>query len=262
MGQVRRRQLRYWTACRGSARRACAAEGHAIDVRTLPIWWIRYYRNGRRFEESAHSEKRGDAERLLKLREGDVAKGAPISAKIGRLKFDEASADLVTDYRINAKKSIAHVERHVKQLTTLFGGRRMSELNGADVRRYIESRQSAGAANATINRELAALRRSFTLAVDSGKLIAKPKIQMLQENNARQGFFERGQFVNVLAHLSPACRRSRRSRTTPAGGAARSSSWIGSASIARRGSCGSTSGPRRTRMGGSSTMATSRTCGR
>jgi len=25
------------------------------------IWWIRYYRGGRRYEESTHSAKRGDA---------------------------------------------------------------------------------------------------------------------------------------------------------------------------------------------------------
>jgi integrase len=168
------------------------------------VYWIRWYRNGQRFEESARTRKHDEARDLLKKREGDVAKGAPVSAKMGRLKFDEAAADLETDYRINGKKSISHVERHVKQLTKWFGGRRMSELTGADVRKYVEARQVAGAANATINRELAALRRAFTLAVDGGKLIAKPKITMLQENNARQGFFEREQFVSVLARLSPA----------------------------------------------------------
>jgi hypothetical protein len=40
------------------------------------IWWVRYYRNGRRHEESSHSDMREDAVRLLKVREGDVA-GAP-----------------------------------------------------------------------------------------------------------------------------------------------------------------------------------------
>jgi integrase len=167
------------------------------------VWWIRYYRNGQRFEESARTEKYETARDLLKTREGDVAKGVPVSAKIGRLRVEEAAADVVTDYRINAKRSIAHVERHVAKLTTWFGGRRMSDLSGADVRRYIEQRQKDGAANATINRELAVLRRAFTLAVDAGKLVAKPKITMLAEHNARQGFFERDQFAAVLQHLPP-----------------------------------------------------------
>ena len=56
---------------------------------------MRYYRNGRRFEESSRSEKRKVAEDLLKIREGDVAKGLPINAKVGQLRFEEAAADLL-----------------------------------------------------------------------------------------------------------------------------------------------------------------------
>jgi integrase len=166
------------------------------------IWWIKYYREGRPFEESARTDKYDEARDKLKRIEGDVARGVPMTAKIGRLRFEDAAADLVTDYRINGKRSIGHVERNVKYLKTQFGSRRLAELTGADVRRYVEHRQKDGYANATINRELAALRRMFTLAVDAGKLIAKPKIKMLSENNARQGFFEREQFVSVLGHLS------------------------------------------------------------
>ena len=38
------------------------------------MWWIRYCRNGRRYEESTHSAKKGKAIDLLKLREGDIVK--------------------------------------------------------------------------------------------------------------------------------------------------------------------------------------------
>ena len=72
------------------------------------IWWIRYYRNGRRFEESARTEKKTDAERLLKLREGDVAKGVPVTPAIGRLRFEEAAADVINDYRVNGKGTEGH----------------------------------------------------------------------------------------------------------------------------------------------------------
>jgi hypothetical protein len=56
------------------------------------VWWIRYYRNGRRFEESSRSTKWEAANRLLKQREGAVADGLPISPAIGRLKFEDAAA--------------------------------------------------------------------------------------------------------------------------------------------------------------------------
>jgi integrase len=41
----------------------------------------------------------------------------------------------------------------------------------------------------------------FTLAVRAGKLMTKPHVQMLKENNARQGFFEPDQMAEILAQL-------------------------------------------------------------
>ena len=47
----------------------------------------------------------------------------------------------------------------------------------------------------TVNRELAALKRMFNLGLQAGKIQRKPYIPTLKENNARQGFFEHGEFV-------------------------------------------------------------------
>ena len=49
---------------------------------------------------------------------------------------------------------------------------------------------------ATINRGLEGLQRAFALAVEAGILAAAPpKFPSLREDNARQGFFERGDFL-------------------------------------------------------------------
>jgi hypothetical protein len=74
------------------------------------VWWIRYYRNGRRYEESARTDKFTEAETLLKQREGDIAKGMPISAKIGQLRFEDAAQDLLTDYEVNGRRSRLNVK--------------------------------------------------------------------------------------------------------------------------------------------------------
>ena len=169
------------------------------------VWWIRYYRNGRRHEESSHSRKKTDAERLLRLREGDVARGVPVTPQIGRLRFDEAATDLITDYRVNGRRSLADVERRTRlHLEPFFGGRRMVALTTSHVRAYIDARQAAGAANASINRELAALKRMFTLAIEAQKLLYRPHIPMLKEHNVRTGFFERDEFEAVRAQLPAA----------------------------------------------------------
>jgi integrase len=88
-----------------------------------------------------------------------------------------------------------------KHLAPYFKGRRLGGVTTSNIRAYIAARQQEGASNATINRELAALKRMFTLAVQAGKLHARPHIPMLQEDNVRAGFFEHAQFVSVRQHL-------------------------------------------------------------
>lgn len=58
-------------------------------------------------------------------------------------------------------------------------------------------RQETGAAAATINRELSALRRMLK----AERLPHRSHIGLLREDNARKGFFEEAQYLSVRAHL-------------------------------------------------------------
>lgn len=179
------------------------------------IWWVRYYRDGRRFEESSRSTKEGDARRLLRLREGDIERGLPVSPKIGRLRFEDAADDVEADYKANGRKTLSDFQtRRRLHLEPYFGGRRMSSITTADVRAYIayrqdqriewgppDARMSRPVSVGEINRELTALKRMFRLAVQSGKLLAVPHIPVMREHNVRTGFFERDQFEAVRRHL-------------------------------------------------------------
>jgi integrase len=62
-------------------------------------------------------------------------------------------------------------------------------------------RQEEGAANATINRELATLRRALNLGRRSTppKVRDVPYIPMLKEDNVRRGFVEDGEFSRLTA---------------------------------------------------------------
>src|SRR5579862_5127057 len=93
------------------------------------VWWIRYSSSGRPIRESSHSTKESDARRLLKLREGDVERGVPISPRVGRLRFEEAVADVVNDYKANGKRSLGDVERRIQlHLSPFFGDRSRASL--------------------------------------------------------------------------------------------------------------------------------------
>lgn len=92
-------------------------------------YWIRYYRNGQRYEESARTDKHEVARDLLRDREGEIAKGVPVTAQSGRLTFDDATKDVVTDYTVNGKRSKGELERRIKlHVRPYFGGRRPAPL--------------------------------------------------------------------------------------------------------------------------------------
>jgi hypothetical protein len=166
------------------------------------VYWIRYYRDGRRHEESAHTANLKTAGDLLKVREGDIAKGIPVSSQIGRMRFEDTATDIEAEYLVNGRRSIRDLKGRIKKhLAPYFAGRRMSSLTTADVRAYTAERMKAGAAAGTINRELSVLKRMFTLAVKATKLMVRPHIPMLAENNVRTGFFEREAFEAVRLAL-------------------------------------------------------------
>jgi site-specific recombinase XerD len=66
-----------------------------------------------------------------------------------------------------------------ERLAEFFGGWRAVNITGADVGRYIEKRLRAGYAAASVNRELAALKRGFRLAVKN-RLVSHDHVPTLR----------------------------------------------------------------------------------
>jgi integrase len=68
------------------------------------------------------------------------------------------------------------------------------------IAKYVDLRQSEDAQNATINREMAALKRMFRLGMYSTppKVVRLPKFPKLTENNVRKGFLEDAQYQKLL----------------------------------------------------------------
>ena len=173
-------------------------------VRTLPIWWIKYRGSGQVFRESSGSEKYADAERLLKRRLGEIATGRFAGLGPERIRFSDLTGAVMTDYSENGRSSMAHVERRLRlHLLPALGGVRAADFGTSNVRRYIEQRRSEGAANATINRELAIVKRAFRLAAQSDPPMVTriPGVPKLEENNIRTGFLEHEAYLKLRAEL-------------------------------------------------------------
>ena len=179
--------------------------GDGSVFRRGTVWWVKYYRNGKPYRESSRSDEEADARKLLRKRQGEIALSRFIGPDAERVPIRELAEDYLNDYRVNARKSLDKAERMLKrhdngkemdsELMAYFGDCKAHNVATDAVKKYVAQRLTGGAANATVNRELAALKRMFNLGLQAEKIYRKPYIPMLQENNIRKGFFEHGEFL-------------------------------------------------------------------
>jgi integrase len=117
-----------------------------------------------------------------------------------RQSLAELLDDLEQHYRVERRASLPQLRSHVKHLRRFFDGWRAMAVDAAAVRDFIEQRRADGAAEASIARELEALRRAFTLAAAAGRLGFTPVLPTLAigHRNARQGFVAKADFQALL----------------------------------------------------------------
>jgi integrase len=135
---------------------------------------------------------------LLRQRAEAAALGNP---KAGKTTFEDLAKILLDDYRVNGRRSVERVEDALRHLHRFFAAAHAGQISGELIARYVGSRQEEGAAPATINREIGALRRAFRLAQSAGKIAFRPEISMLPEENRREDFFESDEYQAVLDNL-------------------------------------------------------------
>ncbi len=171
------------------------------EVKTSPTFWIQYNYRGVKYRESSNSARHSDAVRLLKRRLEEMGRGQLIGPNPEKVTFEDLATMVLDDYKINGRKSLKRAESAVKHLKDFFGLARALDVTGDRINAYIRSRQDAKAFNATIQYELAILKKSFSLALRAGKLTHRPYIPSLEVRNTRTGFFEDSEFRAVLGHL-------------------------------------------------------------
>jgi integrase len=170
-----------------------------------PSLWLYYCHNGKVFRRTANTDSIKEANRKLQDLIKEVGQGSYRGGKSERIKVQELADDLIRDYKINGKKSLPDVESRWKlHLKDFFAHYRANDVSTSLVARYIDKRQTENAANGTINRELAALKRAFNLALQSTppKVNRVPYIPHLAEDNVRTGFLEQHQYEKLADYFA------------------------------------------------------------
>jgi len=184
----------------GSIYRRTVTEADGTE-REIPTWHIQFSVNGRQYRETTHSDSYNEAQRHLKRRITEITTGKFHGTKLDRTLMSDLLNDVISDYRLKDRHSVNKMARPLieKRLMPVFGRMRASNVKVPAITSYIRGRKEDGAAVASINRELALLRRAFKLGAINGKVGAAQVpdfTQLLQkEKNARQGFWEHQEYL-------------------------------------------------------------------
>src|SRR6266545_3124793 len=108
------------------------------------FWYLKYKTiTGKWVVESSRLERKEDAKKELKKKEGKIEEGIDITPAIGKLTLDDAFTDLKVNYTNKGRRSMDEMERRVRlHLAPFFGiKRRMTTITTSEVAKYVTKRQ-------------------------------------------------------------------------------------------------------------------------
>ena len=156
-------------------------QGSVFTDHRSPYWQLRYWNGWTEVRESARTADRKEALDTLQQRLAEVARRKGEGAGPERIKISALLTLLTDDYRRQDKADLYQAQLRIeKHLRPAFGDVTAGKLTSKHIREYIEKRKK-NAANATINRELAIVRRAYNLgALEDPPLVYRvPRIPKL-----------------------------------------------------------------------------------
>lgn len=132
-----------------------------------------------------------------------MGRGRLVGPQEERVTFEHL-ADIIEDnYVMNNRRSLARLRTSLIHLRADLGHLYALDITTDRLTRYVRQRQQDDAAGSSIQKEFAALRRAFHLAVRAGRLSKIPPFPTLTVTNTRHGFLDRVALEAVRKHLDP-----------------------------------------------------------
>ena len=165
------------------------------------VWWGRSGRH----RKSMHTTSLREATKRYHAWVTSLANGMIITPETERTTLIDGQQIILDHYVLKGRRSVRRTKISIAHLIQFFGADcRLMHITTDRAGAYVVARTEAGAAPATIQNELAALKRILALAHRAGKLTVRPYIEMPAVQNTRTGFFEDTEFRAIQAQLSNA----------------------------------------------------------
>jgi integrase len=159
-------------------------------------YWIRYAWHGKEFRESAKTGDEKKAAKFLQRRLKAVGTPLFVEPKEQRYTLDDMLEKIRGRYLKKQQRSFKNVQYCWPQIEAGFRFHRVADVDKDKIEGYQTKRLEAGAAPATINREVAYLKLGFKLLG-----LPIPTVEKLAEDNVRQGFIRVADFNALLAEI-------------------------------------------------------------
>lgn len=146
--------------------------------------------NGKRTAIQRETENKPEAKKALKMMLGTLEKGGREAIDIEKLTFNDLAdyyekhyakpAIFIENRKVEGLRDLGRVKGFVKQFRFYFGSRNLSKINYGDILNYrnqrlkIQTHYKKARTIATMNRELAYLRRIFNIAQRQGWITKNP----------------------------------------------------------------------------------------
>jgi len=169
----------------------------AGEKKQAGVFWWKLGRNrmstGCRTEQDA---QQWALERLIEMRRGHLVgvKAAPPS-------WDDLERMLEDRWTLDGRRGMLQARSSLRHLRRAFAGSRADTITTDRITHYAVRRRQEGAAPATVNLELAMLRRAFGVAREAGRLDVIPVIRRLPGVGHRTGTIDQGELEAILAEL-------------------------------------------------------------
>lgn len=207
---MRRHQGDDWSLPRGFGR---ILKRHYYDRRgrrrLTSTWFIEYWVGGKKFREPTGSDDRDVAKAKLIEKLHSIGRGLPPGMRADLVTFEELARGIEKDYERKKNRSGKRLKQHLGHLRAFFGRSPAMSMTSERFTDYVLARRADGAAEGTINRELAAAKRMFKVALRNRILLSDhvPYIELAPEDNIRHGLITPGQMAELLKHPGDQQRR-------------------------------------------------------